>query len=407
MARSVVAVVKCDSYDPETAFSAVSRGVDLIGGAAQFARSGETVLLKPNILAGADPETAVATHPVIFEAVLRVLASTNASLCYGDSPAFHKTAQAVVKGGFAAVAERYGVPLADFETTVKVDHPAPLFLKTIPLAKGVLDADGVVSISKMKTHGLTRMTGAIKNQYGCIPGLTKGKYHTVAPMVGDFSAMLVDINTYIRPRLYVMDAVVAMEGNGPNSGDPKKIGCILLSTDPVALDATACRIIDLNPQFVPTNLAGEKGGLGTYKSSGIDIVGDGIEPFVDKSFNVTRSPALMVYGSGFARHITSKMTPRPVIDSSKCITCGRCIEICPVDGKAVDWTNVAKKAPPQYDYVKCIRCYCCQETCPAKAITIHTPMLGGLLPMLAWLKIIYGALRLIAKRMIRMAQGKW
>ncbi len=407
MTKSKVALIKCASYNAEEVHAAIMRGFDLIGGAAAFAKAGEKILLKPNMLSSADPEAAVTTHPSVFEAVIRAFADTGAKLSYGDSPAFHKTSQAVKKCGYDEVAKRLNVPLADFETTVKTEHPSPLFLKTIPLAKGALDADGIVSISKLKAHGLTRLTGAIKNQYGCIPGLTKGKYHTVAPMVGDFSAMLVDINTLLKPRLYIMDAIVAMEGNGPNSGDPKKIGCLIMSTDPVALDATACRIVDCNPHFIPTNLAGEKAKLGTWHAENIEIVVDKISDFIDRSFKIVRSPAVMVYGGGIAKKITAQLSPKPVIKSETCIKCGRCVEICPVDGKAVNWKGgTDRKSPPVYEYEKCIRCYCCQETCPEGAITIYTPPLSALLPALAFLGIFAGVAKMIAKRTIRFIQGK-
>jgi len=122
-----------------------------------------------------------------------------------------------------------------------------------------------------------RFTGAVKNQFGCIPGILKGQYHVKLPDPYDFAAMLVDINTYIKPRLYVMDGITAMEGNGPRSGKPKQLKVLLLSADPVALDATACRIIDIDPEIVPTAKLGEKANLGTYHKENIEITGDNLD----------------------------------------------------------------------------------------------------------------------------------
>jgi len=138
------------------------------------------------------------------------------------------------------------------------------------VANGALDADGLVNLSKLKTHPLTRLTGAVKNQFGCVPGLLKSQYHVTLPDPFDFAAMLVDLNTLVRPRFCVMDGVMAMEGNGPRSGVMRKLNVLLFSTDPIALDATACRIINVDPEVVTTSGLGEKAGLGTYHSEDIE-----------------------------------------------------------------------------------------------------------------------------------------
>ena len=114
--------------------------------------------------------------------------------------------------------------------------------------------------------------------------MTKGEYHARFPEIYEFSQLLVDITSFVKARLYVMDAVYAMEGNGPQSGDPKKIGAILLSTDPVAIDSVACRIIDLDPSFAPPLKIGAQCGLGHTLDEQIELIGDPIESFIDKSF---------------------------------------------------------------------------------------------------------------------------
>jgi uncharacterized protein (DUF362 family) len=117
-----------------------------------------------------------------------------------------------------------------------------LLVKAFTVANGVLDNDGLISLSKLKTHGLSRMTGAVKKQFGCIPGLIKGQFHVKLPDPYDFCTMLVDINTFIRPRLYIMDGIMAMEGNGHEEGSeenertlvfygPHCIGCYSLPHD--------------------------------------------------------------------------------------------------------------------------------------------------------------------------------
>jgi Pyruvate/2-oxoacid:ferredoxin oxidoreductase delta subunit len=221
------------------------------------------------------------------------------------------------------------------------------------------------------------MTGAVKNQLGCVYGIHKARMHLVAPDVGRLGALLADINAAIAPRLYVMDAVTAMEGNGPRGGTPRHIGAILASADPVALDSTACRLIALDPAFVPTSVAGESRGYGFYQSAMIEIVGEAPEDFMCPDFKVVRFPA--------RRHlltqldfIRDRIEPRPVIDNHLCQICGVCVDVCPVPDKAV--RSPDEYAPPVIDYQKCIRCLCCQETCPHRAIRVDTPLLGRLLP---------------------------
>jgi Pyruvate/2-oxoacid:ferredoxin oxidoreductase delta subunit len=241
--------------------------------------------------------------------------------------------------------------------------------------------------------------------------LQKAGFHAQIPLITNFCSLLVDINTYIKPRLYILDAIVAMEGNGPNSGDPKKLGCLLLSTDPVALDATACRMIALDPEHVPTSKAGQKAGLGTYRIENISLVGDTVTFPVDPSFKVVRMPAMSLSGSGILSRIKSMMLPKPVIDHARCTTCGRCVETCPVAPKALAWVSgQEKKQPPYYMYSRCIRCFCCQEICPSMAIVIKTPFVRFLLPLLSLGTVIVSGIRFIIrhvkKKMSTLVFGK-
>ena len=195
MAKSKVAIVRCESYDEETVYRAVTRGVELLGGIGAFVRPGEKILLKPNVLAGSSPEQAVTTHPAVFSAVARILASSGASLSYGDSPGFGKPADALSKAGLFQVAERFGIPLADFEHGRSVENPEGIVGKRFDLSNAALETDGIVSLPKMKTHALTRVTGAVKNQFGCVYGLNKAAFHVKVPNQVHFSKMLVDLTS--------------------------------------------------------------------------------------------------------------------------------------------------------------------------------------------------------------------
>jgi uncharacterized protein (DUF362 family)/ferredoxin len=376
MDKSIVALVRCDTYDEEKVDKAVRQGLDLLGGIAQFAKPGERIVLKPNVLIGSKPEKSVTTHPSVFRAVGRLFKEAGASVSYGDSPSFGKCESNIRNSGLKEVGDELGLSIADFDSGRSVSHKDALLVKSFVIANGVLDSHGLVSLPKLKTHPLPRFTGAVKNQFGCIPGLLKGQFHVKLPDPYDFCTMLVDLNTLVKPRLCVMDGIIAMEGNGPRGGKPKKMSVLLLSSDPIALDATACRIIDLDPEAVPTSRAGEKAGLGTYHSENIEIVGEGIESFLDRSFEVIRTPPTPCTRSRVRSFVKNRICEKPVIDEAKCNKCGVCVKMCPVEPKAVNWHNGDKSRSPTYKYDRCIRCYCCQENCPEGAVFIESPVLG-------------------------------
>jgi uncharacterized protein (DUF362 family)/ferredoxin len=380
-AVSRVALVRCASYDAVEVAAAARRGIALLGGAERFVRPGERLLLKPNLLIGRDADRAVTTHPAVFRAVAEVFRESGAVLAYGDSPGFGRAEAVAGRCGIGEAARELGIPLADFVSPVAVPYPAGRLIKQFTIARGVLETDGIVSLCKMKTHGLTRITGAIKNQYGCIPGLLKAELHARLANARLFSQMLVDLNGLVRPRLFVMDGVVAMEGNGPQSGTLRPMNVLLLSEDPVALDAAFCRLIALDPQLVFPIVYGDAAGLGEARD--IDYVGDPPEEFTASDFVVNRRPSSTTgttprFGQGI-RILRRLVIPRPVIRARRCTRCGTCVSICPVVPKAVDFADALRSQPPMHNYERCIRCFCCQEMCPEGAIEIVTPPLGRLI----------------------------
>ena len=376
MNKARVIIIRCDTYADDQVLTAIQKGVDMLGGTSAFVKPGERIVMKPNILIGTDPDKGVTTHPAVFRAVGKLLKDAGANVLYGDSPSFGKSEPNLRRSGIKEVGDKLGFIVADFDSGRPVSHKDALLVKQFVVANGVLDSDGLVSLPKFKTHGLVRFTGAVKNQFGCVPGLLKSQYHVKLSDPYDFATMLVDLNTLIKPRLYIMDGIVAMEGNGPRSGKLKWLNVLLLSSDPIALDATACRIAYLDPKIIPTSKPGEKAGLGTYHVENIELMGETLESFVDTSFEINRTPPMSGSGGRFRVFLKNRITQRPVIDKTKCTCCGICITMCSVQPKAIDWYKGDESKPPRYDYNNCVRCYCCQETCPEGAIYLSSPLLG-------------------------------
>lgn len=372
---SQVAVIRCESYAYSEVKAAVERGLELIGGPLAFVQPGENILLKPNLLAADPPEKCVTTHPAVFKAVAEVFQQSGVKLGYGDSPGFGSPEATARKAGIASAAAELKIELADFQKGEEVFFPDGVQNKKFVIAKGVLDHDGLISLPKLKTHGLTRMTGCVKNQFGCVPGLLKGEYHVKLPDINQFAQMLVDLNRLIKPRCFIMDGIIGMEGNGPRGGRPKAMNMLLFSKDPIALDATVCRLLGLQPETIPTLTAGMRAGLGTYLEQDIEILGDSLNSFYPASFELGKGISSTLKKIPRSNLLTQLIVPKPIIRAEGCVKCGVCIKVCPVSPKVLDWSKGDTSKPPVYDYTRCIRCYCCQELCPESTITIQVPRL--------------------------------
>ncbi len=378
MNKAAVCVIQCQDYDIQNVYNAIKRGIDLLGGISSFVSPEEKILLKPNLLSASLPQKAITTHPAVFEAVARILRENGCShIEYGDSPGnpISSPYQAARAAGIAEAADKYSIIPGDFssfKTVYENDH-------ALPLCNAVLQCDALINICKMKTHALERITGAVKNLYGCVHGPNKAIGHAKYPDPYAFAHYLCDIHTYTKPRLHIMDGIIAMEGNGPTSGTPVKMGVLLLSKDPVALDTVFCRLIDLEPQLVPTNIAGSQRGIGTYDIDKIVILtADGIISS-DDLFSRFGSAEFDVFRGKMKKSMIFKLLPllpflqdRPHVNKKVCTGCGLCEKACPVPEKAVHSGNGHKAV---YDHRKCIRCFCCQEMCPSKAITVRRGLL--------------------------------
>ncbi len=364
-----VALIRCTGYETAMVREKINEGIELIGGLGTLVQPGEKILLKPNLLAPDPPETATLTHPAVFRAAAEIVRDHGVAVYYGDSPGIHSKEKVMKKSGLQDVADELGLLSADFENREKIFFEDARQNKVFEIARGVLHSDGIISLPKLKTHGLTLMTGAIKNQFGCIPGLLKPGFHAKLENPEDFSQMLVDLTMFLRPRLYIMDGIWAMEGNGPRRGNRVELGVLIISTDPVAADTVASQVIGLDPQRVFTTLFGHKSGLGSMND--IEVLGEKIEQ-VAKKFDLPRYSGNFKSIPPFIRNaLRNIIVQKPVINYKKCTKCHECYRICPTNPKSI---VIRADRYPRHEYSTCIRCYCCQETCPEGAISIKTKL---------------------------------
>ncbi|MGQ9628709.1 MAG: DUF362 domain-containing protein [bacterium] len=374
---SRVALVRCSSYDPSEVRDAVGRAIELLGGDGTLVRPGDTVLLKPNLLAGTEPSAAVTTHPSVFRAAANLVIDAGGKPIYGDSPGYGPLIKVARAARISPVAEELGVPCADVSDVVEVAYPEGRVLKKFTLFRAAAESSGVFSLAKLKTHGLTYLTGAVKNLFGCIPGTRKAEYHLRMGDRETFSKMLVDLYGCLKPALSIIDAVVGMEGNGPRSGNPKPVGAIIAGFDGIAVDSVAAALVGIDPLSVPTVKYGEEFGLGVGDPRGIEVVGDSLEDLRVRDFRPSvGAPERGTVPPWVTRIARKSIVPWPTIDPAKCTRCRTCVEVCPARPKAL---SAGKGEVPQYDYDLCIRCYCCQELCPEGAISLKTGFLGRLL----------------------------
>ncbi len=375
--ESVVVLLPCDSYDEETVYQKIKTGIELLGGWDHLIRKDEKILLKPNLVRKAEVERAVITHPAVVGAVARLLREEGyEKIGCGDSCGVGSALKVMEGTGMDTVLEKYKIQVEDFNQGSIVEYPEGKIGKEFFMARPVQETDALINVCKMKTHALERITGGVKNLYGCISGLHKAQGHTRYSNADSFARMLVDLNQKICPRLCIMDGIVAMDGNGPTSGDPVPMNLMLMSRDPVALDSVFCRLVHLNPEMVPTNIYGEKMGLGTWRTENIRIFTPDGEITMEQMVKIYGNPDYRVDRRKQRKNIWNKLDfvmkhfqKKPYVDMQLCKKCGICVEACPVEGKAISFQN-GRKQPPVYDYKKCIRCFCCQEMCPHKAIKV-------------------------------------
>ena len=372
---SKVIITRCLDYSESSLRASLLDLFKHLGGLDSFVKPGQRVLLKVNALMALEPDAACTTHPALVKVLAQEILKIGAIPIIGDSPGgmISKLEHVYEKCGFKQVADELNIELANFQSegVTTLHSKLPFYISNFVLA-----CDVIISLPKMKTHMLTRFTGAIKNMFGTVPGSYKTQLHFDAPHPADFAQVLADIYFAAKPALNIMDAVIGMEGTGPSAGIPIKSGLLLASTDGVALDSVASSICGFPEKSIPLINIAAKEGYGVSDLKQIKIVG---EELSSVKISIFKKPPNI---SGFLmkiprplfnlfRPLVNRIRINPVIKPETCTACQTCSKACPQKCITVQKGRIYK-----INHGKCIMCFCCHELCPYKAIELKVSMLA-------------------------------
>ena len=341
---------------------------------------GKRVGVKPNLLSSSKPEQAIVTHPEFFHAAVQIIKDAGATPVLIESPAIHSLPKVFRTTGYDKIITEECIEV-DFEQDImSITNESGQRYKHFEIMKSVADIDFIFNLPKFKTHGLTYVTGAMKNLFGLIPGMAKTQWHLKANTRELFCDFLVDYfeavrSIFIKPKgiVHLMDAIVGMEGNGPGTaGKPREIGAIIVSEDAVAEDFIASSLVGFNPKLIKTISIAAGRGLGKKGFNEIEFDRGVFNMLRLEKFESAPLP-FQVRMEKFKRinNLIKRLTvERPVPIEGKCTLCYQCRQIC--SAQAIDKGSTVAS----FNYDKCIRCFCCIEVCPEAAIRIQGNILS-------------------------------
>jgi len=363
-----VSITRCPEYDPEKVQAALKQCLAPLGGMAAYVSPGARVLLKPNLLAPLSTEVPVTTHPEVIRAVALDVMEAGAKVYIGDSPAVGTLSMVLKKSGILTVVEELGIEPVPFRTPVSVSVPEGGIFKSLRLAAEAGSYDVILNLPKFKTHSMMSLTLAVKNMFGTVVGGAKPAWHLQAQDQLRFADMLLDVWRTLPPALNIMDGIIAMEGRGPSSGDPVKLGLLMASSSSLAMDLVAGKIVDLPFEKHPVLYQGRARGLAGGREEEIEVLGEAVED-VRRAIALPKSISRVDYKlpDWMRSYLKNSLNAFPRLDPELCTSCGECASICPTEA-------IALHRKPGHGGVvskdKCISCFCCLEVCPERAIDV-------------------------------------
>lgn len=337
--------------------------VETSGGWPAGTSAGSRVLLKVNMLAAKHPDRGITTHPAVVAAVSSLLRDRGCKVFIGDSPG------GAIKGverywrncGFKTAAEVTGAKLVSFEGSGsrRISIHGREYDIALPVLEGY---DCRINICKFKTHMYTRITNAVKNSFGIVPGLGKALLHLRSPRPRDLAVNIVDLYEIADFSLHISDGILCMDGRGPSTdGHRRHEGFLALSHNGVYLDMVLSQMAGLAWDHLDSNLEAFSRGLGKPFAQ---ITVFGSHEFVD--FDIP-ARSFLNYVPGWLGSVARLLLRTAPVSNDLCTGCGVCRRACPVD--AIEIKNGRAKMKKG----TCIMCLCCHELCPENAVVLKLP----------------------------------
>jgi len=271
-----VHIAKADKYGDELA-DTLHRQYESFRDRVQLA--GKRVVLKPNIVEF-HRDKVINTHPNVVAAVIELCRREKAEeVLVAEGPGHWRNAEYLVEeSGLGDVLHHYGVKFVDLnhDEPVKCPNLGRLTgLEYLYLSRTVASAEVLISIPKLKTHHWAGATLSLKNLFGTLPGTCYGWPKNELHWRG-IDNSIVDIALTRPPDLQIVDGIMGMEGDGPLNGTAKHLGAMIMGSDPVAVDATCCRLMKLDPERIRYLVLGHHKRLGLIKAGEIQQIGESI-----------------------------------------------------------------------------------------------------------------------------------
>jgi len=369
----LVGVERVESYQRGVVKAGLLRLLEPLGGMERYVKPGERVLIKPNMLSAHPPEAAVTTHPELLRGVIELVQGAGGVALVGDSPGFGSARRVAERSGMLRVIEETGALLVPFTEAVPVVGSGTF--RHFELARPYLEADRLINLPKLKTHEMMTLTACVKNLFGAVVGTQKAAWHLKAGADKElFAEMLLEVYLLREPDLNIVDAIVAMEGNGPGSGDPCQVGLLLAGDNAVAVDTIAAEIAGVPKKLLYLENAARRLGLAGSQRGEIETSGLPLDGALGKPLRLPHLSDLQFGLPGFLKNrLRNQFTSRPEVDTQKCVLCGVCVQSCPPKAIRIEGGRL------RFNYQRCIRCFCCRELCPHSALRLKD---GALLALI-------------------------
>ena len=308
MSKSVVSIVKGDDLE-----KIVEQALDHLGGVKSLIKKGSTVVLKPNAGHPGPPETSMNTNPAVVSAVIKTIQKANPKkIILAEASAIGcDTMECLEISGIKNAAIEAGVDdIRDIKSdkdllTIPI-RDARSAIQKVRLPRFLLEAEHIINLPIFKSHCSMVFTCALKNMKGVVQDKVHYQMHQT-----NLAEAMMDIWSVIKADLNIADLIRPAEGFGPHFTMPTDFGCLIAGKDPVAVDATACRMTGLDLDIVPYFGPAHERGIGNFQEDRIEVRGRSIEE--------TRRPLWLPYLEGFDKY------PEYTIDSTG--ACSSCLSL--------------------------------------------------------------------------------